>query len=160
MGVAGSGKSRIGRAIAARCGFPFVEGDDLHPQVNVERMTQGFPLDDIHRKDWLDRIAAVIASAADAPGPVVTCSALKRAYRDRLVAVSNRVVFLHLAGDRDLIQARMLGRRGHFMPPSLLARQFEDLEPPLSDEPSITLDAADSPDALVELACQRLGLTC
>ena len=152
MGVAGSGKSLIGRMLAARCGWPFVEGDDLHPPENVARMTHGLPLDDAHRQIWLDRIADTIASAPPDSGLVVACSALKRSYRDRLRTASPHVVFLHLVGGPDLIETRMAARTGHFMPPSLLASQFDDLEPPQPDEPALTLDANQAPDAMVDQA--------
>jgi gluconokinase len=160
MGVASSGKSSIGRALAERCGFPFVEGDDLHPTANVERMSKGIPLDDSHRKDWLAKIAEIIADADASIGMVVTCSALKRSYRDQLAAASDRVVFLHLTGNRGLIEARMAHRRGHFMPTSLLDSQFGDLEPPQPDEHAITLDVTEGIDDLVGLARQRLNLAC
>jgi gluconokinase len=157
MGVAGSGKSLIGRMLAERCGFAFVEGDDLHPAENVDRMTHGLPLDDTHREVWLGRIADAISSMPQDGGLVVTCSALKRSYRDRLRAASPHVVFLHLVGGPDLIHARMKARSGHFMPPSLLASQFDDLEPPQPDEPAITLDARGAPDAVVAQACDFLS---
>ncbi len=158
MGVASSGKSSVGRALAARCGFPFVEGDDLHPPQNIERMSRGLRLDDTHRQYWLERIAVAIVSAAPSQGLVLTCSALKRSYRDFLAAASPRVMFLHLSGARDLIEERMAHRTGHFMPLSLLDSQFEDLEPPGPDERVVTLDVASDPDALVERACRALAI--
>jgi gluconokinase len=158
MGVSSSGKSSVARALAVRSDFPFVEGDDLHPAENVERMSRGLPLDDEHRLVWLDRIAAIIADADPARGLVVTCSALKRSYRDRLAAASPRVVFLHLAGSRELIEHRMAHRTGHFMPLSLLDSQFRDLEPPAPDENAITLDVAGEPNELVEQAILLLHL--
>ena len=158
MGVAGSGKSSIGQAIADRASARFLEGDDLHPQANIDLMTRGIPLDDAHRKGWLDRLAAAISSAPEDEPLVVTCSALKRSYREQLAAASPRVVFLHLAGERGLIEERMAGRRDHFMPTSLLDSQFNDLEAIQPDEHAITVDVSDSADAVVDTALNQLGL--
>jgi gluconokinase len=159
MGVSSSGKSSIAQALAARFGFHFVEGDDLHPAENVERMSHGLPLSDENRLGWLDTIAGIIAGADPCRGLVVTCSALKRSYRERLAAASPRVIFLHLAGSRDLIASRMALREGHFMPLSLLDSQFGDLEPPGPDENAVTLDIAREPGELLEQAGKLLHLT-
>jgi gluconokinase len=160
MGVASSGKSSIGLALSLRCGIPFVEGDSLHPEANIARMSSGLPLDDAHRRDWLDRIAAVIADAEPGAGLILTCSALKRGYRDRLASAGPRVVFLNLSGSRTLIETRMAERKGHFMPLSLLDSQFTDFEPPAEDENVVTVDVAAPLDEVVETAVHRLGLAC
>ncbi|TSJ64460.1 gluconokinase [Starkeya sp. 3C] len=157
MGVCGSGKSSIGRALAGRHGWSFLEGDDLHPPGNVERMSQGQPLTDDDRHDWLAAIGERIAEADHAgAGLVVACSALKRSYRDQLSAVSPRVMFLHLSGDRALIEARMAARAGHFMPLSLIDSQFATLEPPQPDERAVTLPIDMEPGALLDEAEDRL----
>ncbi|GAB4064480.1 gluconokinase [Ancylobacter sonchi] len=158
MGVCGCGKSSVGAALAARNGWAFVEGDELHPPANVARMAQGQPLTDADRHGWLATIGERLAEAARAgDGLVVSCSALKRAYRDQLAAASPRVMFLHLAGDRALIEARMAARAGHFMPLSLIDSQFATLEPPGADERAVTLSIDMPPEALVEDAERRLA---
>jgi gluconokinase len=158
MGVAGSGKSSIGAALAARHGWAFLEGDDLHPPANVARMAHGLPLTDVDRQEWLATIARHIAEADRAgAGLVVACSALKRRYRDQLSAASTRVLYLFLAGDKALIAARMAHRPGHFMPLSLLDSQFEALEPPQPDERVLTLPITLEPDALLEEADRQLA---
>jgi gluconokinase len=158
MGVAGSGKSSIGAALAGRHGWAFLEGDDLHPPANVARMAHGLPLTDADRQEWLAAIARHIAEAdrADA-GLVVACSALKRRYRDQLSAASTRVLYLFLAGDKALIAARMAHRPGHFMPLSLLDSQFEALEPPQPDERALTLPVTLAPDELLNEADRQLA---
>jgi gluconokinase len=153
MGVCGCGKSSIGKALAARHGWPFLEGDDLHPPANVARMSQGLPLTDEDRLGWLDAIGAHIAEASRAgTGLVVACSALKRSYRTRLGAAGPDVRFLHLAGDRALIEARMAARANHFMPLSLIESQFATLEPPGADERAVTVAIDQPPGALLEEA--------
>jgi gluconokinase len=132
MGVAGCGKSSVGEGLAVRLGIPYQDGDDLHPQANVEKMRAGLPLTDVDRWPWLDRVAEVLASEAPV---IVGCSALRRVYRDRLrVGAGGPVQFIHLTGSRDLIATRMAARTGHYMPPSLLDSQFAALEPPGPDE--------------------------
>jgi gluconokinase len=132
MGVSGCGKSSVGEGLATALGIPYRDGDDLHPAANVEKMRAGVPLTDEDRWPWLDRVAQVLASEAPV---IVGCSALRRAYRDRLRAgAGGPVQFVHLAGSRDLIAARMAARKGHYMPPSLLDSQFAALEPPGPDE--------------------------
>ncbi len=136
MGVSGSGKTVVGRALADALGVPFVDGDDLHPPANVARMSAGLPLRDEDRWPWLDEIARVMAK-----GPViVACSALRRVYRDRIRAGAGDVIFLHLSGSRELIAGRMAARKGHFMPPALLDSQLATLEPPEPDEAAVTVD--------------------
>ncbi|WP_246702820.1 gluconokinase [Starkeya sp. ORNL1] len=158
MGVAGSGKSSIGAALAARHGWAFLEGDDLHPPANVARMAHGLPLTDADRQEWLAAIARHIAEADRAgTGLVVACSALKRRYRDQLSAASERLLYLFLAGDKALITARMAHREGHFMPLSLIDSQFEALEPPQPDERALTLPITLEPGELLEEIDRRLA---
>lgn len=132
MGVAGCGKSSVGAALAERLGVPYCDGDDLHPSANVEKMRQGLPLTDADRWPWLDLVAELLATEAPV---IVGCSALKRAYRDRIRAgAGGPVRFVHLDGSRELIAARMAARTGHYMPLSLLDSQFAALEAPGPDE--------------------------
>jgi len=146
MGVAGCGKSSVGAALALRLGIPYRDGDDLHPAPNVEKMRLGVPLTDDDRWPWLDRVAGALA--ADAP-VIIGCSALKRAYRDRIRAgAGGPVRFVHLHGSRDLVAARMTARRGHYMPLSLLDSQFAALEPPDAAE-ALRVDIDQPLDALV-----------
>jgi gluconokinase len=148
MGVSGSGKSTLAALLAQRLGWPLQEGDALHPQANVDKMAAGQPLDDADRQPWLRRVGAWIdqRAAAGEPG-IVTCSALRRAYRD--VLRRDFVRFVHLTGDRRLLAQRMQDRNGHFMPPSLLDSQLATLEAPSADEAAITIDIALTPEAQV-----------
>lgn len=148
MGVSGSGKSTVGVALAARLGVPFEDGDDLHPQENVDKMARGEPLDDDDRWPWLERVGEWLA--AHASGGVVACSALKRRYRDQLRSHSPSVEFLHLEGSRELIEGRQAGRSGHFMPTSLLASQLDTLEPLGADERGVVVSVAASVEDVVE----------
>lgn len=132
MGVSGAGKTRVGRAFAAAIGARFVEGDDLHPPANRAKMAGGTPLSDEDRWPWLDRVGAALAEG-EAPA-VAACSALRRAYRDRLRAAAPGAVFLHLEGDPARVAERLASRKGHFMPPGLLRSQFATLEPLEPDE--------------------------
>ena len=158
MGVCGCGKSSIGAALAARHGWAFLEGDDLHPPANVARMSQGLPLTDEDRLGWLDAIGAHIAAASHAgAGLVVACSALKRSYRARLEAAGPDVRFLHLAGDPPLIEARMAARANHFMPLSLIDSQFATLEPPGPVERAVSVAIDQPPEALLEEAERGLA---
>lgn len=151
MGVSGSGKSTIGTALAARFAVPFLEGDAFHPAANVSKMSAGIPLDDADRAGWLAALAAEIGQArARGTGLVLSCSALKRRYRDLLRAADPDLRFAHLAGERALIAARMRDRPGHYMPPSLLDSQLGILEPLQADEAGLTLDITLAPSALVE----------
>ncbi len=151
MGVSGTGKSTVGVALADTLGIPFVEGDDLHPAVNVAKMAAGIPLTDADRAPWLDRIAAELDSPV-----VVACSALKRAYRDRLRAAAPDLALVYLHGTPQLLAARMQGRTGHFMPTALLDSQLATLEEPAPDENAIPVDVALRPDEIVELVVGRL----
>lgn len=141
MGVSGCGKSTVGHALAERLGCEFCEGDDLHPAANVAAMAAGHPLTDALRAPWLDAIAAWIDRTLDAGATgVVSCSALKRRYRDRLRRP--QVLFAHLDAPREVFADRLAHRHGHFMPASLLDSQLADLEPPATDERALRVDAA------------------
>lgn len=133
MGVSASGKTTVGQLLAQRLGVPYAEADDFHPAANVAKMRAGHPLDDEDRRPWLDEIARWLTDHADGGG-VVSCSALKRVYRDRLASAAPHAFFLHLDGSRELIAARITARQGHCMPPGLLETQFADLEPLGDDE--------------------------
>lgn len=139
MGVSGCGKSSVGAALSVRLGIPYRDGDDLHPAANVAKMRAGIPLGDEDRWPWLDRVANVLRREAPV---LVGCSALRRAYRDRIRAGADGPVrFVHLTGGRAVIAARMAAREGHYMPPSLLDSQFATLEPPGPEEAfSIDID--------------------
>jgi gluconokinase len=151
MGVSGAGKSTVGTLLATRLKRAFVEGDSLHPPQNVEKMSHGIPLTDADRWPWLDAIAARIAAArAGGMALVITCSALKRAYRARLVAGHGDVGFLFLQGDKAPIARRLAQRPGHFMPPQLLDSQFAALEEPAADEPAIAVPIDRQPQDIVE----------
>jgi gluconokinase len=150
MGVSGCGKSEIGARLAARLGLQLVEGDAFHPVSNIEKMAAGIPLEDADRHGWLQVLKNKLSEAKVAnAGIVLTCSALKRAYRDILRSGDADAVFVHLSGSRDVIANRMNARTGHFMPVSLLDSQFRDLEPPQPDERAIVLDVAAEPDAMI-----------
>lgn len=157
MGVAGSGKTTVGRALAARLSWAFEDGDDLHPAANIAKMKRGEPLNDDDRAPYIANVAAWIDALAGAPG-VVSCSALKRAYRDVLTKDRPFVRFVYQEASKELIRERMIHRKGHFMPPSLLDSQFEALEPPGPDEPAITVAAALSVEAQVDAIAAALGL--
>jgi carbohydrate kinase (thermoresistant glucokinase family) len=148
MGVSGCGKTTVGRALAARLGLPYIEGDELHPPFNVARMAAGFPLTDADREGWLHAVARRLA---DAPGgAVVSCSALKRRYRDLLRRAAPDLRLVHLHGTPELLAARLAERQGHYMPASLLPSQFEALEPPGPDEHALSLDASASPEPILD----------
>ena len=153
MGVSGSGKSTVGAALARRLGVPFVDADTLHPPANIAKMTAGEPLDDEDRRPWLDRVGEWLAGHPD--GGVVSCSALKRTYRERLRAHCPRAEFLHLSGSPELIGGRLAARRGHFMPAALLRSQFDALEPLGVDEAGVTVDAGLGVDAIVDTFLAR-----
>ncbi|WP_439694396.1 gluconokinase [Curtobacterium sp. SP.BCo] len=157
MGVSGSGKSTVAAMVAEQLGWDFAEGDAMHPQANVDKMHAGTPLTDEDRWPWLDVIASWIGSHLESGTPgVVTCSALKRSYRDVLRAPG--VVFVHVAGDGSLIEDRMSQRSGHFMPTSLLASQLATLEPPQSDEAHVTIAADRTPEEESAEVIDLLGL--
>ena len=147
MGVSGAGKTTLAEGLAAALHWPFQEGDALHSPENIAKMSAGIPLTDADRAPWLDRIAAWIAARKAAKaGGIVTCSALKRLYRDRLLGPAgirgDDVVLVYPRASETVIAARLAARRGHYMPASLLASQFATLEPPGSDEAPLVVDAA------------------
>jgi carbohydrate kinase (thermoresistant glucokinase family) len=159
MGVSGCGKSTVGKLLARQLKAEFLEGDDLHPPRNIERMASGIPLTDNDRRDWLLEIAQQIADArAGRHGLVVSCSALKRSYRDMLRTAAGKLAFVHLQGSRELLQTRIAARPGHFMPSSLLDSQLQTLEPPQPDERSIQLDAALPAAEITQQAAAWLSL--
>jgi gluconokinase len=158
MGVSGVGKTTLAEALAQRLGWVFKEGDELHPAANIAKMKAGHPLTDADRAPWLDAIGVWIdGQLGQGRSGVVTCSALKRAYRDRLDTGRPRVRFVFMQLDRAAVAERISGRKGHFMPPSLLDSQFADLEPPGPDEPVIVADAAQPIPAQVDAVVARLG---
>lgn len=139
MGVAGSGKSTIAEAIRDRLGYFMAEGDDFHPEANIEKMSHGIPLTDEDRWPWLRVINSwMVAREALNENTVVSSSALKRSYRD-VLSENVDVFFLHLSGSQELIQSRLSARKGHFMPPALLPSQFADLEPLQPDENGVAI---------------------
>jgi gluconokinase len=158
MGVSGCGKTSIAEGLAATLGLRFIEGDSLHPAANVEKMSKGMPLSDEDRWPWLDIIGGQIADAlARGAGIVVSCSALKKVYRDRLrSAAGGNLSFVFLKGSRDLLLGRMAARKGHFMPVSLLDSQLATLEDPSAEPGVVTVDI----DAPVEriVSDARAGL--
>src|SRR5271166_1286035 len=160
MGVSGSGKSTVAERLAKRLGWEMVEGDRLHPPANVEKMRKGIPLDDADRGPWLDRIGEELkAWAAAGRSGVMTCSALKRAYRARILAARPDVRFVYLKGSEQLIGSRVSVRHHEYMPASLLKSQFETLEEPMPGEPVITVDAGDTPEIEVQTIIDALGLS-
>ena len=156
MGISGSGKTLIGAALARALGIDFVEGDNYHSAENVEHMSSGIPLTDDDRAQWLRSLAVRLRDAKDAgTGLVMTCSALKRSYRDVLRAEAGELQFVFLRGPRALLAERIAGRRGHFMPPSLLDSQLATLEEPAPDEHAWVCDIAESPQDLVAALVTR-----
>lgn len=154
MGVTGVGKTTLGMALAGRFRLEFIDADDLHPKANVDKMRSGTPLNDTDRVPWLDLVGKQLLNAEN--GVVIACSALKRKYRDRILSAAPGTVFVHAAGDRELIAERLNGRKGHYMPPSLLASQLATLEPLEADEPGLTVDIKGAPQDVVEDIYQRL----
>jgi gluconokinase len=158
MGVSGSGKTTVAKKLAKQLAWPYAEGDDFHPEANVTKMAAGKPLDDEDRWPWLRSIAAwMSAQAADRRSTVVTCSALRRAYRDVLREADGRVRFVYLSGDLELIGERISYRKGHFMPMSLLTSQFETLEPLEPDEDGFAVDVAQPPEQVADHIVGRLS---
>ncbi|WP_291038003.1 gluconokinase [Herbiconiux sp.] len=171
MGVSGSGKSTVGAALAGALGVPFVDADDLHPLTNIEKMRAGLPLDDDDRWPWLRAVGDAIRAASTgtnsgtgtgtgsgagsgdastpATGVVVACSALRVSYRDAILERAPGTRFVLLQGDREMLLGRLRSRTGHFMPASLLDSQLDALEPLGPQEPGLTVDAADTPEAVI-----------
>jgi gluconokinase len=159
MGVSGSGKSTTGAALAKALGWPFRDADSFHPPANIAKMSRGEPLDDADRAPWLAAIAAWIAERCDKGEPgIVSCSALKRAYRQRIIGDRPRVRLVYLRGSKALIGRRLAARKQHFMPASLLDSQFAVLEEPRADERAIVADVAMSPRRVVRTILAALGL--
>ena len=151
MGVSGCGKSTVASRLAHRLGWEFAEADRFHSPANVAKMASGVALDDADRLPWLDGIAAWIdARRREGRRCVVACSALKRAYRERLAAGHDDLRFVILRGDYDTIAARLGGRAGHYMPPSLLRSQFDTLEEPHADEKALVVSIESTPEEIVE----------
>lgn len=158
FGVSGAGKTTVGKLLAEQLGWRFYEGDDFHPRANIEKMRSGRPLTDEDRWPWLERLRGQITrSIAANENAVLACSALKRAYRDRL-RVSDDVKFVFLRGDFALIAEQLRQRRGHFMNPELLRSQFADLEQPEPDEDVLTSELGRTPQELVEDIKTKLRL--
>jgi gluconokinase len=156
MGVTGSGKSTVGKVLAQRMGVPFADADDFHSPANVAKMRAGTPLDDSDRLPWLRDIGKWLAEHEDT-GAVVTCSALKRLYRDALRSGAPAAVFLHLDGDKDTARKRVAGRAGHFMPESLVDSQYAVLEPLQADEQGIVMDFAKPVDDIVDEVASEIS---
>jgi len=160
MGVSGCGKTTVAAILAGRLGWRFEEGDGLHPQSNIEKMESGHPLTDEDRKPWLQKVAEWVEERLDAhENGLITCSALKRSYRDVINRRGSGVVFVFLAGSRETIAARLAARHGHFMPSSLLDSQFADLEEPMSDEPAIRVDVGPPSGVIAQRILEKLGLS-
>lgn len=159
MGVSGSGKTTVGKALARKLGWTFQEGDELHPAANIEKMKSGVPLTDEDRAPWLARVEAWISDELrQGRSGVIACSALKRAYRDQIVGGRSDVRLVFLEGDHDLIAERIAHRHGHFMPPALLDSQFATLEAPARAERAITVDIGQPLETIVDqIAAQLRG---
>ncbi|PYE33070.1 gluconate kinase (SKI family) [Rhizobium sp. PP-F2F-G38] len=159
MGVSGCGKSSVGEAIAAAFATDFIEGDALHPQENIAKMSAGTPLTDEDRWPWLDAVGKALHQGSDAGhAVVVSCSALKKVYRDHLrKAAGGRLAFVYLTGTRPVLESRMGHRTGHFMPTSLLDSQFRTLEPPTGEELVVTVDIDRPLDAVIAAALEGLA---
>jgi gluconokinase len=158
FGVSASGKTTLGKLLAHELGWRFYEADDFHSQTNVERMRRGVPLRDEDRLPWLEKLRELIERAVEShENAVLACSALKRAYRERLRASAD-VKFVFLRGDYALIAKQLGYRRGHFMNPTLLQSQFADLEEPKPDEDTLTIELGRTPEQLVQKIKAKLGL--
>lgn len=155
MGVSGTGKTSIGKRLAATLGAQFLEGDSYHPETNIAKMSAGTPLTDEDRAPWLETLARTVRAYDDeAVSTVLSCSALRRAYREvlRSAIPSNRMVFVHLHAPFQVLDERMSHRQGHFMPPKLLRSQFDTLEPLEADEVGIVLDVSGNLDDVTSAA--------
>lgn len=159
FGVSGAGKTTVGKLLSRQLGWRFVEADDFHPTANIEKMRSGLPLTDGDRWPWLDRLRQQIEQLLSAgENAVVACSALKRAYRDRL-RVNDEVKFVFLRGDHALVEKQLRNRHGHFMDANLLQSQFADLEEPQPDENILTIELRRTPEKIVERIEAKLNLT-
>ncbi|MBV1778637.1 gluconokinase [Paeniglutamicibacter sp. ABSL32-1] len=157
MGVSGCGKSTVGNMLALELGSTFIDGDDLHPVSNKEKMAAGQPLDDTDREPWLATIGEALHRSTESGTPaVIACSALKRNYRDALRAHEPATLFIHLRGAADLIQHRLDERNHEYMPSTLLASQLNTLEAIEEDEPAIEVDVSQSPADIVALVATTL----
>jgi gluconokinase len=159
MGVSGCGKSTVAEALADRLGWEFQEGDALHPAANVAKMAAGHPLNDVDRAPWLQKVAEWIESQLDAgKNGIITCSSLRKAYRDVLNRRGSGVEFVYLYGSRELIAERLDKRHGHFMPAELLDSQFATLEEPELPEPFVRVNAGPAADVIAKEVTEALGL--
>ncbi|MFK7964413.1 MAG: gluconokinase [Burkholderiaceae bacterium] len=154
MGVAGCGKTSVGEALQDRTGMPFIDGDSLHPRENIAKMSAGISLEDADRWPWLTLVGQEIAASTT---PIsIGCSALKRAYRDSIRRSAKKPVgFVHLLGDRTVIEKRMQLRQGHFMPTSLLDSQFATLEPLQGDETGFTVNVDQALEQIIDAIVQH-----
>ena len=160
MGVSGSGKSTTGKRLSTTLDWPFRDADSFHPQANIDKMSRGIPLTDADRAPWLAAIAAWIAERVRTSEPgIVSCSALKRAYRKTLLDGQSGVGLVYLQGNFALIADRMSRRKGHFMPLELLKSQFETLEEPAPDEGALVVPVRLSPKKIIERIMTGFGLT-
>ena len=158
FGVSGAGKTTVGNLLARELGWHFLEADDFHPAANIEKMRSGHQLTDEDRWPWLERLRQQIErSLAAGENAVLACSALKRAYRDRL-RVSDEVKFVFLRGDYALVEKQLRSRHGHFMNAALLQSQFDDLEVPQPDENVLTIELGRTPEEIVERIKTKLIL--
>ena len=159
MGVSGCGKTTVAAILASRLGWPFEEGDALHPQANIEKMAAGHSLTDVDRWPWLAKVADWIDKRLDAgENGLITCSALKRSYRDLINRRGSGLMFVFLAGPKETIAARLAARHGHFMRASLLDSQFADLDEPAADEPAIRVEIGPPAAEIAEQIIEDFGL--
>jgi gluconokinase len=159
MGVSGSGKTTLALELRRRLGWPYAEADDFHPQANIDRMAAGVPLTDDDRWPWLDAIRDwLTAQAREGRSTIVTCSALRAAYRDALREAAGQVRFVHLTAAPEVIAPRLAERSGHFMPASLLPSQLAALEPLRADEDGVTVVVDAAPDVIADRTLEALGL--
>lgn len=172
MGVSGCGKTTAAELAAQQLGWPYAEADEFHPQANIDKMASGHPLNDEDRRPWLETMRDWMTDHSEtgntdpeadpedgaAPGSVVTCSALKRSYRDILREATGRVVFIQLDGPMEVVAERMTHRKGHFMPTSLLQSQYDTLESLEEDEDGVIVDLTETPENIIADALRESGL--